>query len=204
MRKALALTLSILLLTGTTFGIFSEQDMVEWGITPFSTDFLPGDVDNDGVVDSADITLLRRYISANDKDAFKDANPNFNEENADVNNDGEINAEDVARLRQYVSGFNVYLGTSLSGDAVVFSIRPAQGTPEVLNAGDTFTMEVHMANPGGKSIGSISYFGIKFSQDVVQWNFTGEYNPDNRNARPFQAGDVPAENRLRLLMPNEI
>ena len=121
---------------------------------PATTAPLLGDVDNDGVVDSADITLLRRYISANDKDAFKDANPNFNEANADVNNDGEINAEDVARLRQYVAGFRAYLGTPLLGDAVVFSIRPVEGTPEVLAAGENFTMEVHMDNPAGKSIGS--------------------------------------------------
>jgi len=121
MRKALALSLAILLLTSTTFGIFSEQDVVEWDIVPFSTDFLPGDVDNDGVIDSADITLLRRYIAAGDKVAFLDANPDFNEANADINGDGMINAESVARLRQYVAGFSVALVPSTVARGVFVS-----------------------------------------------------------------------------------
>ena len=66
---------------------------------------LPGDVDGDGVIDSADVSLLRRYISANDKEAFKAANPNFNEDNADINGDGIICAADVTLLRKYIAGF---------------------------------------------------------------------------------------------------
>jgi hypothetical protein len=69
-----------------------------------------GDVDGDGVIDAADITLLRRYIAAEDKKAFLDANPRFNIDNADVNGDGVIDANDVALLRRYVAGFNVTLG----------------------------------------------------------------------------------------------
>jgi alpha-tubulin suppressor-like RCC1 family protein len=69
-----------------------------------------GDVDGDGIIDAADITLLRRYIAAEDKDAFRAANPRFNEANADVNGDGFINAADVALLRQYVAGFIVFDG----------------------------------------------------------------------------------------------
>jgi len=165
---------------------------------------LPGDVDNDGVIDSADISLLRRYISANDKNTFLSENPDFNEDNADVNGDGEINAEDVALLRRYVAGFRAYLGSTLSEDAIVFSIRPADGTPEVLAAGENFTMEIYLDNPAGKSIGSICFLGVKFDESVLQWNLTGEYNPDIPNSQPFRAGDVPSENRLRLLVPNRI
>jgi hypothetical protein len=72
---------------------------------------LYGDVDGDGKIDAADITLLRRYIAANDKPAFLLANPRFNLENARVTgHSGDPNAADVARLRQYVAGFDVELG----------------------------------------------------------------------------------------------
>ena len=71
-----------------------------------------GDVDGDGVIDSADVTLLRRYIAANDKSAFMSQNPMFNIDNARVKGQtsGEPDADDVARLRQYVAGFGVTLG----------------------------------------------------------------------------------------------
>ena len=75
--------------------------VVTYGAKPI----LRGDVDGDGVIDSADITLLRRYIAAENKDEFLDENPMFNKDNADVNGDGIICAEDVALLRQYVSGW---------------------------------------------------------------------------------------------------
>ena len=68
---------------------------------------LPGDVDNDGIIDSADITLLRRYIAAGNKTQFVLDNPSFNLQNARVRGQtsGEPDAEGVARLRQYVAGF---------------------------------------------------------------------------------------------------
>lgn len=66
---------------------------------------LIGDIDGDGTVDAADITLLRRYIAAEDKDAFLRENPRFNLTNADVNGDYIINAADVALLRLWVAGW---------------------------------------------------------------------------------------------------
>jgi len=64
-----------------------------------------GDIDDDHSIDAADITLLRRYIAAEDKDAFLLKNPKFNPDNADMNGDGTICAADVAWLRLWVSGF---------------------------------------------------------------------------------------------------
>jgi RHS repeat-associated protein len=70
-----------------------------------------GDVDGDGVIDSADITLLRRYISAENKNQFVEQNPRFNLGNARVTgHSGNPNANDVATLRQYVAGFISVLG----------------------------------------------------------------------------------------------
>jgi hypothetical protein len=60
-------------------------------------------VDGDGVITSADVTMLRRYIAATDKAAFKDSNPSFDEAAADVNGDGTIDSEDVALLRRWIA-----------------------------------------------------------------------------------------------------
>jgi hypothetical protein len=193
MKKLLTLALTLVLITALT-------------PAPATTTVpLYGDVDGDGVITAADITLLRRYIAANDKPAFLFANPRFNLENARLfGQNGEPTAADVARLRKYVAGFGGHLGSTLFDDAIVFSIRPAVGTPETLAVGENFTMEIHMANPSGKSIGSISYLGIKFDKNMVQWNLDGEYNPDMSSRRPFRVGNVPSDFRLRFLPPNEI
>jgi hypothetical protein len=74
---------------------------------------LYGDVDGDGVIDAADITLLRRYIAAEgrgDLENFHRENPRFNAANADVNGNGKIDFFDVLLLREYISGGNVVLG----------------------------------------------------------------------------------------------
>jgi RHS repeat-associated protein len=67
-----------------------------------------GDVNGDGVIDAADVTMLRSYIAARagNEDtyaAFLAANPNFNRANADVNGDGFINSADVTQLRRYLA-----------------------------------------------------------------------------------------------------
>jgi uncharacterized repeat protein (TIGR02543 family) len=69
-----------------------------------------GDVDGDGVITSADVTLLRRFIAANDKDDFIANNPSFNLANANVdgsigngtNGDG-IDSADVTLLRRWIA-----------------------------------------------------------------------------------------------------
>ena len=56
-----------------------------------------GDVNDDGVINAKDITLLRRYISGS-------YGVTITEAAADVNKDGIINAKDITLLRRYISG----------------------------------------------------------------------------------------------------
>jgi hypothetical protein len=62
-----------------------------------------GDVNGDGVINAADVTMLRSYIAAQDKAAWLEANPNFNPANADVNDDGFINSADVTQIRRWIA-----------------------------------------------------------------------------------------------------
>ena len=56
-------------------------------------DVLPGDVNGDGVVDTLDITRLRRYLAEESVDLFP---------GADMNGDGAVDIEDLTRLRRYL------------------------------------------------------------------------------------------------------
>lgn len=62
----------------------------------------PGDVNGDGVVNSKDLVILKRYL-ANWKDVSID------EKNADVNGDGVVNTKDVVILKRYLADWNVTL-----------------------------------------------------------------------------------------------
>jgi beta-glucanase (GH16 family) len=57
-------------------------------------------------ISAADVTLLRGYIAAQDKTAFRNANPAFNMVTADVNGDGFINSADVTLLRRWIAAVN--------------------------------------------------------------------------------------------------
>lgn len=59
--------------------------------------YIPGDVNNDGVVNGKDVTLIRRY-NAGGYDVT------INEAAADVNDDGVINGKDVTTIRRYIAG----------------------------------------------------------------------------------------------------
>ena len=65
-------------------------------------DILPGDANGDGVVDTLDVTRLRRYLAEESVDLFP---------GADMNGDGVVDIEDLARLRRYL----VESGTGLGG-----------------------------------------------------------------------------------------
>ena len=56
-----------------------------------------GDVNGDGVINSKDVTVLRRYIAGG-------WNVKIIEANSDINGDGTINAKDVTLLRRYLAG----------------------------------------------------------------------------------------------------
>jgi peptidoglycan/xylan/chitin deacetylase (PgdA/CDA1 family) len=65
-----------------------------------------GHVRNASDITAADVTLLRGYVAAQDKAAYRTANPSFNLANADVNGDGFVNSADITLLRRYVAATN--------------------------------------------------------------------------------------------------
>ena len=85
----------------TTFTMPAEPVTIEahWGDVP-NVNF--GDVNGDGVINAADITLLRRYIAAIDKYAFIAAT-GFIRANADMFGDGIIDYANVELLRRHLA-----------------------------------------------------------------------------------------------------
>jgi len=71
----------------------------DWATLPT---FIPGDVNDDGQVSAADVSLLRAYLAG-----FPVAICMYA---ADVNGDGQITAADLALVRAYLAGFPVTLG----------------------------------------------------------------------------------------------
>ncbi len=61
-----------------------------------TVDELVGDVNNDGIVDVADVITLRRYMSSG-----YDVTINFDQ--ADMNDDGIITMADIVMLRRYIT-----------------------------------------------------------------------------------------------------
>ncbi|MGM9667809.1 MAG: InlB B-repeat-containing protein [Eubacteriales bacterium] len=64
-------------------------------------DYIPGDVNGDGIVSGKDVTLIRRYNAGIDVE--------INTLAADVNSDGVINGKDVTLIRRYQAGWNMKL-----------------------------------------------------------------------------------------------
>lgn len=66
-----------------------------------------GHINNDNVINSADVTLLRRFLNTSEADrpAFIIAN-NFNANNADVTGSGSISMADVTLLRSHIAATN--------------------------------------------------------------------------------------------------
>ena len=62
----------------------------------------PGDLNDDGDVNSIDAVLLAQHLANWDVQ--------FNESAADCNGDGEINSIDAVLLAQYLAGWDVTLG----------------------------------------------------------------------------------------------
>ena len=63
--------------------------------------YTPGDVNEDGAINSKDSILVRKYVLGH--------SVNMNLEAADVNHDGIVNSKDSITLRKYVLGGNVIL-----------------------------------------------------------------------------------------------
>lgn len=86
--------------TGKTVTNDNVNDIFDRGTKLYSYRIgIVGDVNNDGYIDSRDITDLQSYLSGN---------INFTSDDmlvADVNGDGEISVNDVLDIQHYVAGF---------------------------------------------------------------------------------------------------
>lgn len=60
-------------------------------------DYTPGDLNDDGIVNTTDVVLLRRFIAGG-------YGVKINEAAADVNDDGILNTTDVVLIRRYIAG----------------------------------------------------------------------------------------------------
>lgn len=76
-----------------------EFEIVNGSITII--DYIPGDVNEDGVVNGKDVTLIRRYNAGHEV--------SINDAAADVNDDGVINGKDVTLIRRKNAGYEVEL-----------------------------------------------------------------------------------------------
>lgn len=84
---------------------------------------LRGDVNGDGFVDIADVTILISYVLSGNANSI-------NLENADANNDGDVNIADVTKL----------IGAVLSGQELDPKDEPIEGAETFTVNGVTFTM----------------------------------------------------------------
>ena len=64
-------------------------------------DYIPGDINGDGKVNSKDLTRLLKYLSGEAVEVVVPA--------LDTNGDGKVNSKDLIRLLKYLSGENVEL-----------------------------------------------------------------------------------------------
>jgi chitodextrinase len=64
---------------------------------------LYGDVNSDGVINSADVTMLKYYIASSDRPKFRADNPTFNFENARVAGGTDVTAADVSLLQLWIA-----------------------------------------------------------------------------------------------------
>ncbi len=94
---------------------YVELEIENGGITVFN--YVPGDVNNDGRINSLDVIMIRRYIVDGCTTDPEGYNISLIEAAADVNDDGRINSLDVIMIRRYIadgcvtdpSGYNIVL-----------------------------------------------------------------------------------------------
>ncbi len=92
-------------------GAIIDKDMNPLKITTVSgcvsiLNYKPGDLNDNGIVDTTDVVLLRRYIAGG-------YGVTVNEAAADVNDDGVLNTTDVVYIRRFIAGgYNIKLEPS--------------------------------------------------------------------------------------------
>ena len=90
LRRTLSMLLAVVILIGMVpANVFA--------IEAKSNDYIPGDVNGDGLVNALDVNLVRRHIAGGYE-------VEINTLAADVNADGYITAKDVTNLRKYIAG----------------------------------------------------------------------------------------------------
>lgn len=80
--------------------IFNNDEDLDFNVVNGNVvvlDYIPGDVYEDGVINSKDTRLIRQYIAGG-------YDITINESAADVNDDGIINAKDTRLIRRYIAG----------------------------------------------------------------------------------------------------
>ena len=81
---------------GENIEVTVQYQGMETSFSTFVYDYISGDVNEDGVVNIKDATLLRRFVAEWD-------DVSVHESAADVNRDGVINVKDATLLRRYVA-----------------------------------------------------------------------------------------------------
>ncbi|MBR3431804.1 MAG: leucine-rich repeat protein [Clostridia bacterium] len=99
--------------TGKSAGIVTIKATADSGVSASSQitvikECLPGDVNDDGVVDGRDVLRLMKYL-ADEKDPETGKLIEINEDNADVDGSGTVDEKDLLRLIRYLGGENVEL-----------------------------------------------------------------------------------------------
>ena len=87
-------TLSVLLAVVILIGMVPAN---VFAVEAKSNDYIPGDVNGDGLVNALDVNLVRRHIAGG-------YDVEINTLAADVNADGYVTAKDVTNLRKYIAG----------------------------------------------------------------------------------------------------
>lgn len=106
--------------SGSNYNIklsYYDGDIIDTNLEPVTVttvngvvtaiDYIPGDLNGDGKVNSSDIILMRRHIAGGYEQSI-------NESAADVNNDKRTNSTDVILMRRYIAGgYDIELKPSL-------------------------------------------------------------------------------------------
>jgi len=134
-----------------------------------TSDVLYGDVNDDGSVDAADVTLTRRHIAG--------WPVTINLAAADVNVDTYVDAGDVTLTRRHIAGWPVVLGPQNSPIVLDFAMPMAEGRLTLAagnmsgNPGDIIDVPVVISDNGldDRGIGAISGLGIQFDDTHLEW-----------------------------------
>ena len=89
---------------------FNEVDFISVGGKVVVSDFVYGDVNGDGDINTKDIILLRRFVASKDP-ITGESNVEISK-GSDCDGDGNINTKDIILLRKYVAGKDPVTGES--------------------------------------------------------------------------------------------